>query len=334
MTSVIQLRRGTSAEWSTANPTLAEGEMGFITDTQGYKIGDGVTPWNSLTYLGASPTVSGIYLEQIDSPSTPPSGQLVIYAKEVAGRLLPAFKGPSGLDTTLQPSLATNGFYLVVPGTTTVMNVLGGPALTVVGTLSHPALNSTNLVTQTSRAQVVSSAAANSASEIRAAFARSWRGNASGLGGFLLRTRFAITSTVANSRFYAGLTSSTTATTTTQVPSDLTNIISLGYDSADSNFQIIHNDASGTATKVDLGSNFPRGVTDTIYELNLFCEPNGSVVKYKVIDLKNNYVAEGTISTDLPSSTTFLAPHIFLSNGGTASAVTMHVVRLYLESDY
>lgn len=46
----IQLRRGTAATWTSANPTLAAGEMGYETDTGFYKIGDGTTAWNSLKY--------------------------------------------------------------------------------------------------------------------------------------------------------------------------------------------------------------------------------------------------------------------------------------------
>jgi len=46
----IQLRRDTAADWSSNNPVLALGEMGFETDTLRYKLGDGVTAWNSLTY--------------------------------------------------------------------------------------------------------------------------------------------------------------------------------------------------------------------------------------------------------------------------------------------
>ena len=46
----IQLRRGTASQWYSANPTLRIGEMGVETDTQKYKIGDGVTAWNSLAY--------------------------------------------------------------------------------------------------------------------------------------------------------------------------------------------------------------------------------------------------------------------------------------------
>jgi hypothetical protein len=48
----IQLRRGTAAQWTSANPTLASGEVGFETDTNKEKIGDGTTAWNSLAYFG------------------------------------------------------------------------------------------------------------------------------------------------------------------------------------------------------------------------------------------------------------------------------------------
>jgi hypothetical protein len=46
----IQFRRGTAAEWTSANPTLAVGELGFETDTTKFKIGDGSTAWTSLAY--------------------------------------------------------------------------------------------------------------------------------------------------------------------------------------------------------------------------------------------------------------------------------------------
>jgi hypothetical protein len=41
-------RRGTASQWSTANTVLAAGEIGFAYDTKIFKIGDGVTAWNSL----------------------------------------------------------------------------------------------------------------------------------------------------------------------------------------------------------------------------------------------------------------------------------------------
>jgi histidine ammonia-lyase len=46
----IQSRRDTAAAWTSANPVLAQGELGLETDTTYYKIGDGSTAWNSLAY--------------------------------------------------------------------------------------------------------------------------------------------------------------------------------------------------------------------------------------------------------------------------------------------
>lgn len=55
----IQIRRGTAAQWTSANPTLGSGEFGYETDTGKFKIGDGSTAWNSLGYK-ASGTVTSI----------------------------------------------------------------------------------------------------------------------------------------------------------------------------------------------------------------------------------------------------------------------------------
>ena len=52
----IQFRRGTAAAWTTANPILAEGEMGIETDTDLFKIGDGITVWTQLSYGGVQGT--------------------------------------------------------------------------------------------------------------------------------------------------------------------------------------------------------------------------------------------------------------------------------------
>jgi len=58
----IQLRRGTAAEWTSANPTLAEGELGIETDTNKFKVGNGADDWDTRPYgaLGGTVTVSDI----------------------------------------------------------------------------------------------------------------------------------------------------------------------------------------------------------------------------------------------------------------------------------
>jgi hypothetical protein len=56
----IQIRRGTAAQWTSANPTLASGEWGYETDTKKGKIGDGTTAWNSLAYVLGVGDIEGI----------------------------------------------------------------------------------------------------------------------------------------------------------------------------------------------------------------------------------------------------------------------------------
>jgi hypothetical protein len=55
----MQQRRGTSEQWTLANPILAEGEIGFETDNNQFKVGDGVNQWSSLAYFVNLDGISG-----------------------------------------------------------------------------------------------------------------------------------------------------------------------------------------------------------------------------------------------------------------------------------
>jgi hypothetical protein len=51
MATRMQQRRGTEAQWTSADPILAAGEIGFESDTGQFKIGDGVNHWSDLSYF-------------------------------------------------------------------------------------------------------------------------------------------------------------------------------------------------------------------------------------------------------------------------------------------
>jgi hypothetical protein len=51
MATRMQQRRGTAAEWISADPVLGEGEIGFETDTGKFKIGHDDTVWTELPYF-------------------------------------------------------------------------------------------------------------------------------------------------------------------------------------------------------------------------------------------------------------------------------------------
>jgi hypothetical protein len=54
MADIIQIRRDAAADWTSVDPTLAQGEMGYETDTGLLKFGDGLTAWSALSYFGGS----------------------------------------------------------------------------------------------------------------------------------------------------------------------------------------------------------------------------------------------------------------------------------------
>jgi hypothetical protein len=59
MATRMQQRRGTASQWTSANPVLNAGEMGWESDTNKFKIGDGTNHWADLDYfIDANSTVN------------------------------------------------------------------------------------------------------------------------------------------------------------------------------------------------------------------------------------------------------------------------------------
>lgn len=339
MSVTIQLRRDTAANWTSANPVLAEGELGVVLDDFSYKIGDGTTAWSSLAPRELTGSFgAAILMEAVDNPSVPGAGEMRFYAHSIAGRIIPKWVGPSGLDNPVQSGLWSNGFVRISPSASTALFIEGQAAPTAVGTVAHPTIaTGVNLRSAIRRATVTSAATANSAAELRIAAPLTYRGEVFGsiaMGGFFTSSRFAISSATALQRCAVGLFNATTAIATTQSPSALTNAIFVGWDSADTNLQLMHNDAAGNCTKVDLGASFPANNVAAIYEATFFCAPNGDTVGYRVRRLDTDATVAGTISTDLPTKTTTLTWHAYANNGGTAAAVVLDFMRFYLETDY
>ena len=72
--TVFEFRRGTAAEWTSANPVLRAGEPGLATDTGAFKIGDGTSHWIDLQgIVGGSLTFADV---PSTTTSTGTTGQL------------------------------------------------------------------------------------------------------------------------------------------------------------------------------------------------------------------------------------------------------------------
>lgn len=207
-----------------------------------------------------------------------------------------------------------------------------------VGTATAAQLSITSRHTRTPRTDYLVTVAATSAIALyRLAAASMVRGNAAGVGGFYYSTEFGPATGCANAsaRLFAGLVSNVAAPTDADPSVQAMALIGVGYDSADSTLQIMHNDGSGTpATKVNLGASFPQPTADRSvwYRLEIWCDPNGANFKWRVTNLSTTtpVVAEGTISTDMPSTTTYLNPRWYHSVGGVSSVVGLALGGCYL----
>ena len=77
MPTKIQLRRDTAADWTSNNPTLSEGEFGWESDTNRFKIGDGTSAWNSLAYSDTLKSLGDMTITG-STITAPSNGDLVL----------------------------------------------------------------------------------------------------------------------------------------------------------------------------------------------------------------------------------------------------------------
>jgi hypothetical protein len=136
MATRIQFRRGSAASWTSANPTLAQGELGIELDTDQFKIGDGILAWNSLPYGGlqgedgpAGPTgatgATGAAGATGATGATGPQGEQGEPGEGVAsggteGQILVKVDG-TDYNTTWADNSAESTFYLVRNNTATTI---------------------------------------------------------------------------------------------------------------------------------------------------------------------------------------------------------------------
>lgn len=115
MAVIIQLRNDTSTNWASVNPVLAEGELGFETDTGKAKLGDGISGWTALSYYSFG--VSGTDV-QVDGTSITVNNEADLTAVTLAGPVRgvkPACTTITAADTTV--TLTANTTYAHQPAT-------------------------------------------------------------------------------------------------------------------------------------------------------------------------------------------------------------------------
>lgn len=143
-----------------------------------------------------------------------------------------------------------------------------------------------------------------------------------GYSGYRYVKEFGITPST-NCRWFGGLLGSITGLTNVAMNS-LTDCIGIGRHDGSGNTHLFHNDASGTCTVIDLGTNFPANSgTNLLYRLTLVVPPGAANYIYLVERPGTAFTASGTISTNMPAQDVQLGERLFATNHTDAINVTV-----------
>lgn len=290
--------------------------------------------------LGGGGPISTLSLPaQTTEPSAPPADTGVLYARNIAGRTMPKWMGPSGVDYALQPHFGFTSVSMWKGGATTTATTFAAQVGAMPYTSASPTAPTIPtpgvgvLKTSTYRSVISSGATAGGIAYIRANTGRIWRGNVANLGGFLVAHRFGLASTQSGMRAFIGIQDQV-ANPTNVDPTTATapGKIGLAINANTGNWNLVHNTSGSAPTVIPLGTDFPVNTSDLL-ELVLFAKPFDSVIYYQVRNLTTGAVATGTLSSNLPGTNVLMIPILWITNNATAAAANMDFVSTYVETD-
>ena len=154
----IQMRRGTTSEWNSADPILNEGEIGYNSTLASFKIGDGATVWSELDYYQAAADITPNEIGAIASTEKNAADGVAILdgSKNVITALSVVFEGATANDfeTLLTVTEPASDITLSLPNST---DTLVGRATT--DTLTNKSISgSTNTLSNIGNASLTNSA--------------------------------------------------------------------------------------------------------------------------------------------------------------------------------
>jgi hypothetical protein len=133
-------------------------------------------------------------------------------------------------------------------------------------------------------------------------------------------------------RAFFGLWASASAAGNVDPTTDTTAKVGFALAASTGNLKFVNCTGGSAPTVLDLPA-CPINTTD-LWELVLFGAPGGSTIYYRITNLSTATVVTGSLTTNLPGSTVYLAAQCWATNNAQAAVVTWALSRLYLETDY
>lgn len=165
----IQIRRDTAVRWAVNNPVLLSAELGYETDTDLLKIGDGTTLWNDLDYWNGNLTIE-VNGNQVIQGAGTLNFTGGVTATATGGSVTLDFSGVGGLTGPTGPSASIGVFDATtfVAGATGIQFTGGGVSVSSSGNVAVVAISAlqNSLYNETARYLIDSSTEQYSGSPI------------------------------------------------------------------------------------------------------------------------------------------------------------------------
>jgi hypothetical protein len=321
LTSEIAAPAGAATQVQYNNAGTMSADSNFTWDNTNRQLEIGATTGNGAI---------GLYGDTTDPVAEP--GKVLIYAKNMANRIMPKWVGPSGVDMPFQACLGMNGIKQVAPASgtsaTTCMTAFATGVTNVASSLTQVAVTATSIMTRMRSVRFASSSTSGNVASHRSTVQE-----VCGAGGYFFVARFYISAMQNTNRGFFGLWGATgAATNINPLTSFATNKIGLAFNTNTGNWNLVSSTTTAISV-VALGASMPINTTDVI-ELMLFCVPGGTSIGYRVNNLTTGIVINGTLSTNIPAVTVALAVNMWMTNNTTSAAVAFGLNKWYLESDY
>ncbi len=265
---------------------------------------------------------------QTADPTAPASGAL-LYARNMGGRRVPRFVGPSGRDSAIQPALWGNSVVMWLPGTGTTAAISFGVNWVVSATQAHPAIADTNVYTKIRRATYTTTTTAGNASGTRSGAAVVTRNT-----GFFFAARFGISTYHSAMQVQIGL--SATSGALAGDPSAQNDSCGFGKLTAKTVWSYWTRDGS-TSNTTDTGRTTAASGAADCFDAFMFCKPGDSKITFRLEDIATPAVLVDNVevSSNLPTGSTILYAHAECRNvtGGAGVTAGIWLSKMYLETD-
>ncbi|KOP22821.1 hypothetical protein AMR41_29445 [Hapalosiphon sp. MRB220] len=304
-----------------------------------------VTTNTAQTITGTKTITSQNIAVSSSKPNAPSAGNVLQYAGSLGGRVFPLSQTPDGREYMAQTGLARNPVVSYTPMDGSSAFGTYGQYATRVGTLSH-IIPSDDLIPYTANlasASVTNTLITPNTTYICCSISTNSRihcrgSNPTGFGGFLYFARLYFPdSSYTNTRFFIGMYSKNPSpdnkgwwdgyVTSTDTPDGTFAAFQYSTFRGDTTWQFTTKDGTTQNVAAITGATF---TAQKLYDFYIYCPRGGSAISYRLDNLTDNVIYEGSTTSNLPPAYEYLGGG-FQVRASTVGATNLRWNRLYIE---